>query len=196
MRNDHRFHHAAAIRRIARVQHPGTPAGTGSRGATGHSGPVPRRAASAFMALACAWCVMATSAVLPSPAVAATPWRCGNAYSDTPCPGGRRIDVDTAPGDAARRAADEATSRIEHRADAMERDRLRNEQATAARNGAVILPDHRIAESQAREASRRTAERVARDEERRRNRNSNKGAGRRHAAVGDIGPRAAGTRHR
>lgn len=140
-----------------------------------------------------AWaCIAMGATAAPFSPTGPAPWRCGNAYSDTPCAGGRRIDTGGAPGEAARRAADESTRRIEQRADTMERDRLRAEQAAASRNGAVILPDHRIAEARNREAARLAALRSARDEERQRNRASGQRTGRRPVAAGHA--EAAGRR--
>jgi hypothetical protein len=134
--------------------------------------------------LAVALAVMTAAMALPSPSGAATAWRCGNAYADKPCPDGKALDIDDARSVQDRRAADEATRRVAARADAMERDRLRAEQTAAARSRSVILPDHRVAEARAREASRRVMDRSARLPSNLGDRSSRSG-GRQQVAAGD-----------
>jgi hypothetical protein len=143
-------------------------------------GPTP-----ALAYLACVgFAAVSATVVLPSPADAATTWRCGNAYADTPCPGGRRIDTDTAPSDAARRAADEATRRIESRADAMERDRLQAERAA--------LANVRLADAQRREAARQTAQQAAQNKREGARRSGGQAGKGRHAAAKDFIAQAPG----
>jgi hypothetical protein len=136
-------------------------------------------------AVACLGSILLTTVLaLPAPVEAAPAWRCGNAYSDTPCPGGRRIDAIAAPDEGARRAADEATRRIEARADAMERDRLHAEQALAARNDRLLLAQQRLAMLDKREHARRQGGKKS---------GSGKRGGGRHATGDSFVAQAAGT---
>ena len=155
-----------------------------------------RRRPSKSAVLASLGVALAAMLALPSPADAAGPaWRCGNAYSDTPCPGGRRIDAIAAPDEGARRAADEATRRIEARADAMERDRLHAEQALAARNDRLLLAQQRLAQAQARETARLAM--LDKREHARRQGGKKSGSGKRgggrHATGDSFVAQAAGT---
>lgn len=157
-----------------------------------------RRTSPTFAYLACAWLATALATVaLPSPADAATTWRCGNAYTDTPCPGGRRIEAEAAPSDAARRAADEATRRIESRADAMERDRLQAERSATARNDRVALANLRLAETQRRDAARLAAQQAARNKREDAQRSGGRQGGKgRHTAANDFIAQAPGSKAR
>lgn len=65
-------------------------------------------------------------------------WRCGNGYSDQPCPAGTEIVPADAPTDRARADADDATRRMRAQADALARDRERQEAAAAGRPPAII----------------------------------------------------------
>lgn len=146
---------------------------------------------------ACAWLVTAaTTFALPSTADATT-WRCGNAYADTPCPGGRRIEADAAPADAARRAADEATRRIESRADAMERDRLQAERSAVARNDRIAVVNLRLAETQRRDAARLAAQQAARNKREDAQRSGGRHGGKgKHTAANDFIAQAPGSKPR
>jgi hypothetical protein len=75
-----------------------------------------------------AWALGAT-AVLGIGAVQAAPtvWRCGNSYSEQPCPQGKAIETEDAPSAERRREADEATRRDLAAAESMQRERLRRE---------------------------------------------------------------------
>ncbi|MDA7415551.1 hypothetical protein PGB34_04185 [Xenophilus arseniciresistens] len=80
-------------------------------------------------------------------------WRCGNQYSDQPCPSGRAIAPDEAPSARARAEADASTQRTRQQADAMARERERQEAAAATRGPAVI--EHRspwVADDEAKAA--------------------------------------------
>lgn len=158
-----------------------------------------RRTSPTFAYLACAWLATASATVAwPSPADAATTtWRCGNAYADTPCPGGRRIEADAAPSDAARRAADESTRRIESRADAMERDRLQAERSAAARNDRIALANLRLAETQRRDAARLAAQQTARNKREAAQHSGGRQGGKgRHTAANDFIAQAPGSKPR
>jgi hypothetical protein len=169
MRNDHRSNHA------------------GTTGTTRDSGDLRRTGRwSAPAALAGLGLAVAATLALPSTADAAGPtWRCGNASADTPCPGGRRIDATAGPDEAARRAADEATRRIEQRADTLERHRLQTERAVMARDDRIALANMRLAEAQRRDAVRQAAQQSARSKRDSGSRSGGKRSGK-HAATGDF----------
>ena len=82
--------------------------------------------------LACAACTH-----IPATAEPAI-WRCGNAYSDRPCEGGKPLEPADQPSEAQRRQADEATRRDQAAAQRMERERLRLD--AQPRHGVVIGP--------------------------------------------------------
>lgn len=147
-------------------------------------------------ALASLGVALAAMLALPSPAGAAgSAWRCGNAYADTPCPGGRRIDAATGPDDAARRAADDATRRIEQRADTLERNRLQAERATLARDDRIALANMRLAEAQRRDAARQSAQQSARNKRDSGSRSGGKRGGKHAAADGFVAQGTGGARH-
>ena len=62
-----------------------------------------------------------------SPAAAQDVYRCGDSYSQKPCPGGALVPTDDARSDAQRAAAREAAQRTGKAADAMEKARLKDE---------------------------------------------------------------------
>lgn len=166
MSNDHRSNHRAGHR------HPAVPAALASLGVA-----------------------LAATLALPSPADAAGPaWRCGNAYADTPCPGGRRIDATAGPDEAARRAADEATRRMEQRADTLERNRLQLERATQARDDRIALANMRLAEAQRRDAARLAAQQSARSRREGGSRSGGRRGGRHAAADGFVAQGTGGAR--
>lgn len=143
-------------------------------------------------ALASLGVALAAMLALPSPAGSA--WRCGNAYADTPCPGGRRIDAAASPDDAARRAADDATRRIEQRADTLERNRLQAERATLARDDRIALANMRLAEAQRRDAARQSAQQSARNKRDSGSRSGGKRGGKHAAADGFVAQGTGGAR--
>ena len=166
MRNDHRSNHRAGRRR------PSVPAALASLGLA-----------------------LTATLALPSPADAAGPaWRCGNAYADTPCPGGRRIDAGAGPDDAARRAADEATRRMEQRADTLERNRLQMERATQARDDRIALANMRLAEAQRRDAVRQAAQQGTRNKRESGSRSGGRRGGKHAAADGFVAQGAGDAR--
>jgi hypothetical protein len=71
-------------------------------------------------------------------AVAADTWRCGNVYTDQPCPNGRRLGIGDDHDPARKRDADTATRDAQSTADRMEADRRRLE-AMGARNRPVVI---------------------------------------------------------
>lgn len=70
-------------------------------------------------------------------------WRCGNAYSDRPCHGGKAVDVSDPRSAGDRRAADAVTQRAAQSADTMERERLQLEHAATQREHANALANAR-----------------------------------------------------
>lgn len=95
-------------------------------------------------------------------------WRCGNAYVDHPCEGGRRVDTDDRRSTENQRAADAATLRIQRQADAMARDRERLESSAASRGNVTIIADPRIAERRERLALQAAQRKIDREDEARR----------------------------
>lgn len=75
------------------------------------------RNASFFIAVALA-CTLATAQNI---------YKCGNSYSQTPCPDGRTVDASDPRSPAQKAQADAATRRDARMADALEKSRLRNE---------------------------------------------------------------------
>lgn len=110
--------------------------------------------------------VLSTAAAAASSATAT--WRCGNAYADHPCEGGRRVETEDARSAENRRAADAATLRMERQADAMARDRERLENSTAARGSVTIIADPRIAERRERLALQAAQRKIDREDDARR----------------------------
>jgi hypothetical protein len=56
-------------------------------------------------------------------------YRCGDSYSQTPCPGGKAVDTDDSRSKEQKAAADAATKRDLRMADSMEKTRLQQEEA-------------------------------------------------------------------
>jgi hypothetical protein len=69
-------------------------------------------------------------------------WRCGNTYTDQPCKGGKAVDLEDARDTTQRREADAATRDAHGAGDRMERERVRQESASARRN-AIVMEDKR-----------------------------------------------------
>ncbi len=95
-------------------------------------------------------------------------WRCGNAYSDRPCEGGKRIEAADTGSDEDRRASDAATLRIEQRADALARERIQLENSPAGRGSVTIIADPRVAARKERLALQAAQRKIDREEEARR----------------------------
>jgi len=83
-------------------------------------------------------------------------WRCGNAYSDQPCQGGKVVNVNDPRSAADRHAADAATQRNANSASTMERDRLRLERDAADRERANAVANARIKAAQDKAARPKT----------------------------------------
>ncbi|NDZ14979.1 hypothetical protein C7T35_18665 [Variovorax sp. WS11] len=83
---------------------------------------------------------MAPCALWASPAAAAgtAAWRCGNTYSDQPCPEGKPLALDDARDATQKRDADRTTREALAAGDRLERERLRQEKAQAGRHPTLI----------------------------------------------------------
>lgn len=108
------------------------------------------------------------ASVATAAAPSAGTWRCGNAYSDHPCEGGRRVETDDRRSAEARRDADDTTLRMQRQADAMARERERLEHSAAARGNATLIADPRIAERRERMALQAAQRKIDREDEARR----------------------------
>lgn len=71
--------------------------------------------------------VMGAVLAVPLSATAQNVYRCGDSYSQQPCPGAKAIDVPQAPGTQEQQRAREATARDAKAAEALEKSRLREE---------------------------------------------------------------------
>lgn len=67
-------------------------------------------------------------------------YKCGNSYSQSPCPGGAVIDVTDQRTSAQKNQTDQASSRDAKTADSMEKARLRQEKADRVANRAQLPP--------------------------------------------------------
>ncbi|KWT74634.1 MULTISPECIES: hypothetical protein [unclassified Variovorax] len=65
-------------------------------------------------------------------------WRCGNTYSDQPCPGGKPLALGDIPDARQKREADTSTREARAAGDRLERERLRQEKAQAGRHATLI----------------------------------------------------------
>lgn len=70
------------------------------------------------------------------PAAAQTIYRCGDSYSQQPCPGGKVLEVDDSRSASQKSQTDQAVRRDAKAADAMEKARLNDE----AKPAQVLLP--------------------------------------------------------
>lgn len=95
-------------------------------------------------------------------------WRCGNAYSDQPCEGGKRIDTADPRSAENQRASEAATQRIERRADAMARERMQLENSAAGRGSFAVIADPRVAARKERLAQQAAQRKLDREDEARR----------------------------
>ena len=121
------------------------------------------RAALLSTALLASFCTSASAA-----AESANTWRCGNAYSDQPCEGGKRIDIADPRSAENQRAAEAATLRIERRADAMARERMQLENSAAGRGSVTFIADPRVAAHKERIAQQAAQRKIDREDEARR----------------------------
>jgi hypothetical protein len=81
---------------------------------------------------ACCWCVS------PEAVAGTAAWRCGNTYSDRPCPDGKPLALDDTRDAAQKREADRTTREALAAGDQLERERLRQEKAQADRQPTLI----------------------------------------------------------
>lgn len=73
----------------------------------------------------------ATVGLLASSVGAQTAYKCGNAYSQTPCPDGKAVATDDARTEEQKRQADASTARNQAAAKALETDRIAHEKKDA-----------------------------------------------------------------
>lgn len=78
---------------------------------------------------------------LSTGAIAQNVYKCGDAYSQTPCPGGATVDAADQRTPVQKTQADLATRRDARAADAMEKARLQQEKTDIAANTPTVKPD-------------------------------------------------------
>ena len=106
--------------------------------------------------------VLSSAALLP--ASAQTVYRCGNSYSQTPCPGGNPIEASDKRDRTQKVQADAAVRRDLKAAEALEKNRVRQEttQARATRQTAMTsgndIPLQEVTTDQAYEGKRKKPE--------------------------------------
>jgi hypothetical protein len=94
-----------------------------------------KNSTSGIAILAMAACALwAPTAAASGPAA----WRCGNTYSDRPCPDGKPLALDDARDAAQKRDADRTIREAQSAGDRLERERLRQEKAQAGRQPTLI----------------------------------------------------------
>ena len=123
----------------------------------------PSRIRATFLATALLASLCASAAT-----ASANTWRCGNAYSDQPCEGGKRIDTADPRSAENQRAAEAATLRIERKADAMARERIQLENSPAGRGSISMIADPRVAARKERLALQAAQRKIDREDEARR----------------------------
>lgn len=79
---------------------------------------------------------------LSTGATAQLSYKCGDSYSQTPCPGATVINTTDRRTPAQKTQADLATGRVARTADAMEKARLQQEKTDSAANTAPVPPTH------------------------------------------------------
>jgi hypothetical protein len=87
----------------------------------------------AMLALA-AWALWASPAATAGTAA----WRCGNTYSDQPCPDGKPVALGDMRDSGQKREADNSTREAQAAGDRLERERLQQEKAQAGRHATLI----------------------------------------------------------
>lgn len=92
--------------------------------------------------------VLLLSSIVAAPAAAQTTYRCGNSYSQQPCPGGSAIDASDSRTPEQRKAHELSTKNEKRTADAMEKNRLK-EEAAAVRAAEQADKSQRAAEKAA-----------------------------------------------
>lgn len=91
--------------------------------------------------------------VLYTPGMAQVAYKCGNSYSQAPCPGGTALDTSDARSPSQKAQSDQSTAQASKTADKMEKDRLAQERA--ARSG-KLAPATAVVEPVAPAASKST----------------------------------------
>jgi hypothetical protein len=84
---------------------------------------------------------------LSTGATAENIYKCKDSYSQTPCPGGTRMDVTDPRTSAQKMAADQATLQDARTADRMEKARIQQEQADLAANTPLASPKKKASSS-------------------------------------------------
>ena len=79
---------------------------------------------------------------LSTVATAQNTYKCGDSYSQTPCPGAKVIDATDSRTPAQKAQADLATGRAARTADAMEKARLQQEKIDIAASASPMPPAH------------------------------------------------------
>ena len=79
---------------------------------------------------------------LSTGATAQNTYKCGDSYSQAPCPGARVIDATDSRTPAQKKQADLVTGRVARTADAMEKARLQQEKIDSAANASPVPPAH------------------------------------------------------
>jgi hypothetical protein len=77
---------------------------------------------------------------LSTGATAQNTYKCGDTYSQVPCPGAKVIDATDSRTPAQKTQADLATGRVARTADAMEKARLQQEKIDSAANASPVPP--------------------------------------------------------
>lgn len=91
--------------------------------------------------LATAWLLALATAAGAGPAAAEEIYRCGDSYSQKPCPGGKLVQVEDARSASQKSQTDQAARRDAHAADAMEKARLKEEAKPAPVGMPLPRPD-------------------------------------------------------
>jgi cell division septation protein DedD len=86
-------------------------------------------------------------------------YRCGNTYSQTPCPGGKTVETADARSKDQKAQADAANTRTQRMANEMEKSRLQREQREAAQRKAALKEiDKSAAKTVAKDSKSNTTE--------------------------------------
>ena len=104
----------------------------------------PVRLAAAVLALCAHW----------APATGQNVYRCGDSYSNQPCPSGVAVSVDDSRSDAQRAEREAATRRDARSADLLEKERLEREKALAPPAKPAAMPAAKPAARAASAASK------------------------------------------
>ncbi|MDZ4357593.1 MAG: hypothetical protein U1B84_14425 [Variovorax sp.] len=89
--------------------------------------------------------VFAIALSAASMGASAQTWRCGNAYSDQPCEGGRTVKVNDRRSDVDRKASEDAARRNERSADRLAHNRQSQEREAASQRGPTTFDAGRFA---------------------------------------------------